>query len=293
MTSSRATVINPATARKPRDDEIDVYGLTHPGESARRTRITSSICSLRASRRPVRPACRIRVSGGSPNGWRSWPWWPMASAAAQGRGGEPAGGGVRHPLRGARACAATTRPTPATSTNSPSALAEAALNRRATRTLRTGEADAEHRGMATTLTLWLGVWPRAYLLQVGDSRCYLLREGVLTQLSRDQTMAQELVDLGVLTRAGRRHPLAHTLSSSIGGRQSVPVVTRIGTSWGKVGCSAATALPATSPTAGSGTGSGSMTSAVRCAKPSCRMRWTAAGSDNITIIVGRPVRRPA
>ena len=31
--------------------------------------------------------------------------------------------------------------------------------------------------MATTLTLYLGVWPRAYLLQVGDSRCYLLKNG--------------------------------------------------------------------------------------------------------------------
>ena len=55
--------------------------------------------------------------------------------------------------------------------------------------------------MATTLTLYLGVWPRAYLLQVGDSRCYVFRDGELTQLTRDQTMAQELVDLGVLKPA--------------------------------------------------------------------------------------------
>jgi protein phosphatase len=35
---------------------------------------------------------------------------------------------------------------------------------------RRAEADPDSRGMATTLTLWLGSWPRAYLLQVGDSR---------------------------------------------------------------------------------------------------------------------------
>ena len=29
------------------------------------------------------------------------------------------------------------------------------------------ESDPDRRGMATTLTLWIGVWPRAYLLQVG------------------------------------------------------------------------------------------------------------------------------
>jgi serine/threonine protein phosphatase PrpC len=74
--------------------------------------------------------------------------------------------------------------------------------------------------MATTLTLYLGLWPRAYLLQVGDSRCYLLQRGELS-ISRDQTMAEELIDLGVLTRAAAAATrLAHTLSSSIGGRQT-------------------------------------------------------------------------
>ena len=86
--------------------------------------------------------------------------------------------------------------------------------------LRLGEEDANYRGMATTLTLYLGVWPRGYLLQVGDSRCYMLRDGELTQITRDQTMAQEMVDLGVMKAeeaAGTR--LAHTLTSSIGGQR--------------------------------------------------------------------------
>ena len=55
--------------------------------------------------------------------------------------------------------------------------------------------------MATTLTLFMGVWPVYYLVQVGDSRYYLWRDGQLTQLTRDQTIAQELVDQGILTRA--------------------------------------------------------------------------------------------
>ena len=48
-------------------------------------------------------------------------------------------------------------------------------------------------------------------------------------------MAQELVDLGVMSHAeasGSR--LAHTLSSSIGGRQSAPAVTRLDVDWGNV-----------------------------------------------------------
>ena len=54
------------------------------------------------------------------------------------------------------------------------------------------------KSMATTLTLFLGVWPWIYILQVGDSRCYRLRQGELAQVTRDQTMAQELMDLGVM-----------------------------------------------------------------------------------------------
>ena len=86
--------------------------------------------------------------------------------------------------------------------------------------VRRGEEDPDYRGMATTLTLYLGHWPRAFLLQVGDSRCYLLRGDELTQISRDQTMAQELIDMGVMKpadTAGTR--FERTLSSSIGGHR--------------------------------------------------------------------------
>jgi serine/threonine protein phosphatase PrpC len=70
---------------------------------------------------------------------------------------------------------------------------------------------------------------------VGDSRCYLLRGNELTQISRDQTMAQELRDAGVTLPSeisGTR--LEHTLSSSIGGRQTAPVVTRFELTWDTV-----------------------------------------------------------
>ena len=89
--------------------------------------------------------------------------------------------------------------------------------------------------MATTLTLYLGVWPRGYLLQVGDSRGYLLRDGELTQITRDQTMAQEMVDLGVMkSEEAAATRLAHTLTSSIGGSQTDPKVTRFDMAWGHV-----------------------------------------------------------
>ena len=65
---------------------------------------------------------------------------------------------------------------------------------------RLSATDPIARGMATTLTLWLGMWHERYLLQVGDSRCYILRDGELIQISRDQTMAEEFVKQGVFNR---------------------------------------------------------------------------------------------
>ena len=85
------------------------------------------------------------------------------------------------------------------------------------------------------LTLFLGLWPHAYLLQVGDSRCYVFQDGELTQITRDQTMAQDLVDSGALTRTvAEKSRWAHILSSAMGGEQAAPVVTRVVRDWGTV-----------------------------------------------------------
>ena len=62
------------------------------------------------------------------------------------------------------------------------------------------EAEVELRpqcvGMGTTLTLAYIVWPRLFLVHVGDSRCYLLRNGELQQLTVDHTIAQLQLDSG-------------------------------------------------------------------------------------------------
>lgn len=80
--------------------------------------------------------------------------------------------------------------------------------------------------MATTLTLGLAVWPRLYILQVGDSRAYRFRDGALSRLTRDQTMAQDLVDRGALKASdAERSPLRNILSSAIG-RNAAPEVTQ-------------------------------------------------------------------
>jgi PPM family protein phosphatase len=57
------------------------------------------------------------------------------------------------------------------------------------------------RGMGTTVTVCGVLQSSLYLAQVGDSRGYLVRRGVATQLTKDQSLMQRLVDAGELTEA--------------------------------------------------------------------------------------------
>jgi len=86
-----------------------------------------------------------------------------------------------------------------------------------------GDREHEGRGGATTLTMVAVLWPRAYLVQVGDSRCYRLRDRKLERISKDQTVAQELIEAGALTQTeAHRSPFKSVLASALGGRDAVP-----------------------------------------------------------------------
>ncbi len=106
------------------------------------------------------------------------------------------------------------------------ALTDAALEAHAAVLKRRAE-DPDAK-MATTLTLAVAVFPWMYVTQVGDSRCYIFWDGALTQITRDQTIAQGLADQGILP-ADRvsSSPLSNVLSSAIGGDEAMPVVSRV------------------------------------------------------------------
>ncbi len=81
------------------------------------------------------------------------------------------------------------------------------------------------QGPATTLTMALLIWPRVYVVHVGDSRAYVRRGGKVQQFTRDQTFGEYMVSLGAWTeeQAATSRPGA-TLTSAVGGPQFEPVV---------------------------------------------------------------------
>ena len=77
--------------------------------------------------------------------------------------------------------------------------------------------EHDKRGMGTTATV-LVLHANRYLVgQVGDSRGYLLRDGVFHQLTKDHSYVQEQVDAGYLTpEQARSHPYANVITRCVG-----------------------------------------------------------------------------
>jgi serine/threonine protein phosphatase PrpC len=151
-------------------------------------------------------------------------------------------------------------------------------------------ANARHASMATTLTLFMGVWPAYYLVQLGDSRYYLWREGRLTQITRDQTLANDLVDQGILSRAQAPHTrFAHVLSSALGADTAEPVVTRLRAEWDYVHLLCSDGLTKHVSDERIADRLANMTSAKQVCEQLLADALEDGGSDNITIIVGRQV----
>jgi protein phosphatase len=278
--------------RKPRDDEIDVYGLTHPGKVRPLNQDHFLICQLKRDLITHSTSLPdVRDLGGSPERLA------FLAMVADGVGGGPMGEeasrvAVESITDYVAQCARCYYAAVTTDEGEfTAALADAALESH-TAVARRAESDPAHRGMATTLTLWIGVWPDVYLLQVGDSRCYMLKGDILTQITRDQTMAQEMVDQGLLAReqaAATRW--ANVLSSSIGGRQTSPVVTHLRNDWGTVWLLCSDGLTRHVTDGRIQELLRTMTSAKQVCEQLLQEALDGGGSDNVTVIVGRALRK--
>ena len=82
--------------------------------------------------------------------------------------------------------------------------------------------EVDKQGMGTTASLLILRDSKYLIGQVGDSRVYLLREGTLTQLTKDHSYVQEQVDAGHLTpEQARYHPYSNVITRCVGASADV------------------------------------------------------------------------
>jgi serine/threonine protein phosphatase PrpC len=220
---------NTNQSKRLRDDEIDLFGLTHPGKK----RTENEDHFLAGTVHP-----EVIVHSTSLPSVEQLPlrgeWMASIALVADGVGGNADGGDASR---------ITTETITAYVASSLRSYHEAGRNEDVfLDSLRNAVFEAHHavraeaklradkKPMATTLTLALVVWPWLYVVQLGDSRAYYWWDGTLTQVTRDQTVAQELVDQGVMPRERlAASPYRHVLSRAVGGdaEEAVPDVTRV------------------------------------------------------------------
>ena len=71
--------------------------------------------------------------------------------------------------------------------------------------------------MGTAVSMIAFIGSRAVIASIGDSRIYNLSSGKLTQITKDHTLVQELVDSGSINESeAKTHPIAHMLTRSLG-----------------------------------------------------------------------------
>lgn len=79
------------------------------------------------------------------------------------------------------------------------------------------QTSPEYYGMGTTLVAALVLPEESYVVNVGDSRCYLLENGQIRQVTVDHSLVQLLVDRGEITsEEARVHPKKNLITRALG-----------------------------------------------------------------------------
>jgi protein phosphatase len=153
--------------------------------------------------------------------------------------------------------------------------------------LAEAKAHPANRGMGTTCTAAIVRPDRLFLAQVGDSRAYLLRDGRLQRLTRDQTMADEMVESGTLRPEDvATCPYRHVLIQAVGTRSTVePITSEVLLQRGDriLLCSDGLHGPVPDPEIGQILGAPADINYV--AHELIQAALTAGGPDNVTVVV--------
>lgn len=276
--------------RKPRDDELDAFGITHAGKVRPTNQDHFLLGSLR-QRFMLRQSSLPELDQLPIAEDRVASIIMVADGVGGGQGGDKASQlAVEELTQYVNESARCYYHNDRSDESFVHDLEQAALKcHRAV--IERGASDPDSNGMATTLTLMIIIWPWTYVLQVGDSRYYEYKNGALTQISHDQTLAQELIDSGVFAAAVRNTPLANVLSSSIGGSQTAPVVTRVPTTWNTVHLLCSDGLTKHVSDEKIADRLRTMTSARQVCEQLLQDALDGGGTDNITVCIGRAVKK--
>jgi serine/threonine protein phosphatase PrpC len=277
------------SALRPRDDELDLFGLTHPGHVRTSNQDQFLLCTVHPQV-VVHGSSLVDTSAITLRGQR------MATImlVADGVGGSADGSeasrlatiAVTEYFASAMKCwhAAGS----ASEAEFTAALHESAIEAHR-RVKESAAAQFEGRRMATTLSVGIVVWPWLYVVQVGDSRCYHFQNGTLRQITRDQTLAQEMIDRGALTpERAHNSPLNHVLSSAIGAEEALPEISRVDVSQrGSITLVCSDGLTKHVSDAEIADACARMTNAEQLCRALCDLALERGGSDNVTVVVGR------
>lgn len=99
-----------------------------------------------------------------------------------------------------------------------------------------GRTDPQFQGMGATFT-GMGVTPNGVdIVQVGDSRAYLVRKGKIYQITKDQSLVQQLIDAQQISaEEAETHTLKNVILQALGAQNEIfPVSARLGPNEGDV-----------------------------------------------------------
>jgi serine/threonine protein phosphatase PrpC len=138
-------------------------------------------------------------------------------------------------------------------------------------------------GMGTTLTMAYVIWPRLYVVHVGDARCYLFRNGRLQQLTKDHTV------IAPSPGAGEESPVRKVLWNVVGGETEEvwPDVYKATLQEGDTLLLATDGLTREVPDSGISEILSGTPSAVAACTELVEAANQAGGRDNITVVVAR------
>ncbi len=147
------------------------------------------------------------------------------------------------------------------------------------------EAEPDLEGMGTTLTAILFAGDRIGLVHIGDSRGYLLRDGELTQITKDDTFVQTLVDEGrISAEDAHSHPQRSLIMRALTGQEVEPTLTmreaRVGDRY--LLCSDGLSDPVSTETILEAL---QIPDVTDCADRLIELALRGGGPDNVTVVV--------